>query len=525
MRSLIVVPSAALPSKGATMTAQRKKTSAELFDQSPPSALESEVAVLAGFMLQGRVDPDCDLRADQFYDQRNGTMYNAMVELEAEIGRWDDRVLIGRLQSDRLWSKDGFDAAYVATIAMSGGSSTLGPYHSRQIKDTWRRRMVGQHALELFQLSHNGFDPDKLHESLESIKRVYDGDGGVRIGQAVSRTLDTITPKRISWLWPNRIPLGKYTEWIGYPGVGKTVVLCDIMARVSAGLPCPDSNASMGPGGVVFMTAEDDPADTIRPRLDAAGADCSRIRLLEAVGSVDSETGRKNFRSISLDRDVPAIEEAVNATPDCRLIVIDPITAYCGKTDSHKAAEVRALLVPLTELASKHNIAVVGITHFNKGGGGGPAVGRGMGSLAWVAAARMAWGIVKDAENPGTRLMLPIKCNIAGDVSGLSYSIVDRDGVPVVEWSPDAVRTTVDEALGAANANGKQSPKKRDVKAWLKAKLVGGAIPANDVLHDGQADGFSEKLLRWAKKEMNVSSYAEGFGSDAVWFWSLPNDE
>jgi hypothetical protein len=447
-----------------------------------------------------------------------------MNNLDAEHGGVDITALIQRLQTHQLWGRDGFDAAYVAAISGKCGNTALAAYHEKQILEALQRRIIGQKALEVYQLSRNALDPDRLHESLESIKRVYDGDGGIRIGQAISRTLDTIHAKKISWLWPNRIPLGKYTEIIGYPGVGKSVLLCYVMANVSCGRPCPDSVVPMGPGGVVLMTAEDDVADTIRPRLDVAGADCSRIRLVEAVGAFDGDTGQRTIRSISLDRDVPAIEDTIKATADCRLVVIDPITAYCGKTDSHKAAEVRALLVPITELAAKHNVAFVGITHFNKGNDG-PAVSRGMGSLAWVAAARMAWGIVKDSDNPAIRLMLPIKCNLAGDVAGLSYTIIDKDGVPLVEWLPDAVKTTVDEALATANSSGRQSPKRCDVKAWLKAKMVPGTVPANDILNAEDGKEFGERLIRWAKKELGIESYAEGFGSNAVWFWRLRNDE
>ena len=154
----------------------------------------------------------------------------------------------------------------------------------------------------------------------------------------MSRTFDEIKPEKIQWSWPGKIPLGKYTEIIGNPGVGKSLMTVDLMARVSRGFPCPDSSTLMGPGGVVLLSSEDDANDTIAPRLIAAGADLKRIRLVEGVN--DARDG--GFRAISLDRDVPSIEQALEATPDCKLLVIDPILAYSGKVDSHKAAEVRA---------------------------------------------------------------------------------------------------------------------------------------------------------------------------------------
>jgi len=497
---------------------------AELLDQPPPAALDSEIALLAGFAEAKRINPDIYIRADQFCDHRNAAIFQAMLDLEGEHGTWDDPSLVDRLRRHPRWDKDGFDFGYSAEVFGTPGLPSMAAYHAGKIIEAWRRRSIGNAALDIFQASRNGFDTDELQRSLDRIKTTLDGDGDQPgVGQVVSRTLDTVHPAKTSWLWPGRIPRGKYSEFMGHPGTGKSVLLCSLMARVSSGQTCPDSDVPMGPGGVVFMGIEDDIADTVRPRLDSAGADCSRIRAVEAVGSIDPETGKRTLRSISLDRDVPAIEEAIKQTADCRLVVIDPITAFCGKTDSHKAAEVRALLSPLTELAAKHNVAVVGITHFNKGNGS-QAIGRGMGSLAWIAAARMAWAVVKDDENPSNRLLLPIKCNLAKDATGLSYRIEDVDGVPVVRWSGEIITKTVDDVLGASQVR-KQSPKRRDVKDWLRGKLAEGAAPANDILNADDGAEFGERLIRWAKKELRIRSYCEGFGRDGVWFWTLPEEE
>jgi putative DNA primase/helicase len=494
----------------------------ELLDQPPPNALESEAALLDALSVHGRVDPDIILRAEHFYDPRNAAIYSTMSDLDADFGGWDNAALIQQLQSHKLWNRDGFDAAYMAGITGTCGNTALIPYHAQQITEAWQRRTVGEIAIDIFQKSRNGFTADALEQQIERIRAVASGDGDIGRGRVVSRTLDTVAPQKIRWLWPNRIVVGKYNEIVGNPGDGKTVMVGDLAARVSSGKPCPDSNVSMGPAGVVFISAEDDYADTIRPRLEAAGADLSRIRVVDGVGGYDDDTGRRMLRSLSLDRDVPAIEEAIKTTPNCKMLVLDPITAYCGRIDSHKNAEVRALLVPIVEMASTHGVAVVGITHFNKNGNG-KAVNRGMGSQAWIAAARMVWAVVRDPER-GTRLMLPIKCNLARDVTGLSYRIDDRDGVPVVEWLPEAVTTTVDEVLAEGQSQRRTSPRKQDVKVWLGGKLANGPVAANDILQDGEAAGFSEKLLRWAKKEIAVRSYAEGFGRDAVWFWKLSDE-
>ena len=162
-------------------------------------------------------------------------------------------------------------------------------------------------------------------------------------------------------------------------------------------------------GSVILLTAEDDAADTVRLRLDAMGADVSRIHLLEAVQiPVEDKDGKTTIhkRTFCLQLDVAALMHAPPLIPDCRLISIDPLSAYLGKTDAHKNADVRGVLTPLIELAQERRIAVLGIDHLNKRGTG-PAIYRSMGSLAFVAAARAVWAVVRDKTDPTRRLSCP----------------------------------------------------------------------------------------------------------------------
>ena len=153
-----------------------------------------------------------------------------------------------------------------------------------------------------------------------------------------------------------------------------------------------------------MLSAEDDPGDTIRPRLDAAGADCSRISLLAGVAWDDDQDAQ--VATFNLARDLRALDAAIESTPECRLVVIDPISAFCGSTDSHKNSDVRGLLAPLSELVQRRQVAVVGVNHLNKSTAGGPAIYRTMGSLAFVAAARAAWAVVKDKDDPAKPTLL-----------------------------------------------------------------------------------------------------------------------
>ncbi|MFZ1935328.1 MAG: AAA family ATPase [Thermoguttaceae bacterium] len=156
------------------------KRKPELLDAPPPNAVESERALLAGFLDRGQLDLDCDLQVLQFYDPRNGAIYSAMNDLTGEAGGFDSTALIAKLRAHPLWGRDGFDAAFVAEVLTARGNPAIGPFHSRQIKEAWKRRQVGDEALNLLQLSRNGsFSLERLRQSLDAIRTVCgEGDAG-----------------------------------------------------------------------------------------------------------------------------------------------------------------------------------------------------------------------------------------------------------------------------------------------------------------------------------------------------------
>jgi RecA-family ATPase len=227
-----------------------------------------------------------------------------------------------------------------------------------------------------------------------------------------------IPPEEIQWLWQGRIARGKLTLIAGDPGFGKSLLTIDLAARVSTGADWPDFPIPAPLGDTVMLSVEDGRADTIRPRLDAAGADCTRVLHLE--GATIGDDGKSRPRTLSFKRDMEALEDALKSLPECRLVIVDPISAYLDDTDSHKNADVRGLLAPLAELAERLKIAVVLIQHLNKGGTGANALYRPMGSLAFVAAARAAYIVTKDKNNADRRMMLPAKNNLAKDTTELN---------------------------------------------------------------------------------------------------------
>ncbi|HRQ74250.1 MAG TPA: AAA family ATPase [Phycisphaerales bacterium] len=338
-------------------------------------------------------------------------------------------------------------------------------------------------------------------------------------GAPVVVRLSDVKPEPVAWLWPGRFALGKLTLIAGDPGLGKSFLTLDMASRVSTGAGWPDRRGeSFTPGGVVLLSAEDAIADTIRPRLDAAGADVSRIVALEAIRSV-GDNGRESARTFDLSRDLPALEAAIRSVEGCRLVVIDPVTAYLGGTDSHKNSDIRGLLAPLAELAARHRVAVVAVTHLNKSGGGS-AIYRTMGSLAFVAAARAAWAVVADKAEPGRRLLLPIKNNLSANRGGLAYSFVDSPGhdQPQLAWEEGAVTLSADDAL-AVERGGERSVVD-DAADWLREQLADGPRRMRDVEGDAREAGYSVAALRRAKAALHVASRKPVFGGP--WEWALP---
>lgn len=339
------------------------------------------------------------------------------------------------------------------------------------------------------------------------------------IGKPVLIRMDTVEPEKIDWLWKKKIAKGKINLLVGDPGLGKSLVALDWIARVTTGNNWPDGTLNGQPGRAVLLSFEDDAADTIRPRLDAASANVSLVTLLQGVSWYDVEAKTETVRPFDLQRDISALDEAISQ--ECKLLVIDPISACLGSTDSHKNAEVRAALTPLAELAQRRKVAVLGVTHLNKSGG--QAMYRTMGSLAFVAAARSVWVVVKDKTNPSMRLVLPVKNNLAPDVEGMSYQVIEVNNSPVLAWGTQPITMSADEALAPEeNSKSARANKLRDVTNWLRGLLNSGPLPAQEVFEAGKAVGYSDYLIRSTKNMLKIIPYREGFGRGAVWFWKLP---
>jgi RecA-family ATPase len=330
---------------------------------------------------------------------------------------------------------------------------------------------------------------------------------------AVLRCFADIAAEPLLWLWPGRIPLGKVTLLIGDPGLGKSLVTVDIAARLSRGLAFADG-AECKPGGTIFLSAEDDPADTIRPRLDAAGTDVSRVHMLDAV-RVELTDGSTIEKAFSLESDIAHLESALLQLPDVRQIVIDPLSAYLGGTDSHSNAEIRGLLSPLAAMAVRHRVAILAVTHLRKTPG--TAVHRSIGSIAFAAAARAVWAVAPDPEDANSRLLLAVKQNLSVSMGGLSFRIETENSVPRLAWEPGAIALAANDVLG--NTEVQDQNERREAKAWLQELLADGPIAVKKIQEEAKAAGISWMTVRRAKDALTVTTSKSGY--QGAWQWQL----
>ena len=289
-----------------------------------------------------------------------------------------------------------------------------------------------------------GFNARAVADKVWSEESKANGKGPPSGDALICRCASEIAPERVDWLWPGRIARGKHTCFAGEPGTGKSQLATDIEARITMGAEWPCGEGRAPQGSIIILSAEDGEADTIVPRLLAAGADLGRVHIISAVRIED-----KGRRSFNLRADLDLLERKIVELGDVGLIRIDPISAYLGKTDSHNNAEVRGVLEPIAEMAERMRIAILSITHFSKTGAASTtkALHRFIGSIAFVGAPRAAFAVIEDSSDTERRLLLHAKNNLAAPPQGLAFrlkqTIVGDLGKGIVasrvEWEQEPV--------------------------------------------------------------------------------------
>jgi archaellum biogenesis ATPase FlaH len=352
----------------------------------------------------------------------------------------------------------------------------------------------------------------------QSRKQVLDG--------LIYTCIADVRPEAVKWLWPGRIPLGELTMIVGDPGLGKSQICASLASVVTNGGQWPVTRERAEVGSVLILSAEDNVKHTIRPRLDAAGADVKRCHTLQAVRRT-SEDGTSFEGSFNLVEDLAKLSVLMDHLGDVRMVIIDPVSAYLGETDSHKNAEVRGMLAPLTTLAGSHRAAVILVSHLTKSQSTS-ALMRVQGSIAFAALCRAVWGVAADKDNHQRRLFMPLKNNLGQDKSGLAYSIeshqLEGGDEPIqtsrIMWESELVDMQADEAFGGA-LNYEERDEMRGAKEFLTEALADGRVRASDVQNSAKQAGHSPTTLGRAKRAMKIISEREGFGPKAIYYWRL----
>lgn len=333
-----------------------------------------------------------------------------------------------------------------------------------------------------------------------------------------------LAPEPISWVWKGWLAAGKMHILGGAPGTGKTTICMALAATVSTGGHWPD-NTHASTGNVVIWSGEDDPADTLIPRLLLSGADQSRIYFIS-----DIRDGNER-RSFDPARDMEPLRRKLTEIGNVKLLIVDPVvSAIAG--DSHKNAEVRRGLQPLVDLASSLHCALLGITHFSKGTGGRDPVERLTGSLAFGALARVVLVAAKhqDEGDDGRtlRLFCRAKSNIGPDDGGFEYDLHQAElgthpdiSASTVVWG-DAVVGAARELLATADTTGDdiEGSSVADAKLFLTDLLKDRPLSTKTIKADADGAGFSWATIRRAKKALGVQAVKEGM--NAGWMWRLP---
>lgn len=322
--------------------------------------------------------------------------------------------------------------------------------------------------------------------------------------------------KPVRWLWRGYIAKGKVNLIAGDPGLGKSQMVLQIVARLTRGTHLP-RDCMAPPVNVLLLCSEDDAGDTIKPRLEAANADLRRIRMVE---SIVQENGKKRW--LDLDKDLERLETTLTKFRPT-LIVMDALSSYTGKIDRNAENEVRVILDRLGKFASEHDVALLGICHLKKSAEADPKRAL-SGSLAWIAAARCAAIVTQDPDDDGRRLLLSAKCNIGPEPPGVGFSIQPMSVGPCETscaiFDDRPVDVNARQAFARIAGADRGSTKLDEATDWLEEVLAAGPMPTDDVQAAANAKGISSGTLRRAKKELRIKP--EKSSGTGPWTWQLP---
>jgi archaellum biogenesis ATPase FlaH len=320
--------------------------------------------------------------------------------------------------------------------------------------------------------------------------------------------MEDVQTREVNWLWYPYIPYGKITVIEGDPGEGKTTLALTLAALLSRGQPLPCAeDIPYEPISIIYQTAEDGIDDTIKPRLEKANADCSKIRVIDETEKELSMTDER-------------LEQAIAETK-AKLVILDPIQAYIGyDVDMHRANEIRPVLKRLGIIAEKYRCAIVLIGHMNKASGS-KSTYRGLGSIDIQATARSVLLVARIPDKPNIRIMAQDKSSLAAAGDSIGFEISEDRGFECI--GPYDI--TVDELLAGKEGGGR---KKLDVAIAFIKEYFGAEseVSSNDIEEEATRKGIKRNTLLSAKKKLGITAgNRKTTDGTMYWTWVLPKKE
>ncbi len=342
--------------------------------------------------------------------------------------------------------------------------------------------------------------------------------------QAITRRLSDVQPKQVQWLSPGRIPFGKLTVLEGDPGLGKSTVLLDLAARLTRGEGLP-GDPELEPADVILLTAEDGLADTVRPRLEAAGAVLAHVHSLEGFIRDDGVSAEIVLGDPAKPASLDVLERLIGET-GARLVVVDVLTAFLsGARDSYKDHDMRAALRPLAALAERTGCAIIVVRHLRKSGGG-KAINAGGGSIAIGGAARSVLLVDKDPGDEERRVLASVKCNLAPAPASLAFRLVGTEaGASRIEWLGRSEQTaeSLTEARASNEGEAGQQSKVEECAECLREWLTPSGMERQEVLRLAREAGYYGRTVERARVRIGLVHRSTGFGTEKRSVWSLPS--
>lgn len=434
--------------------------------------------MLLGCIVQWGDDPS-RLSGVRWSDTAHAEVYRACVRLAADGREIDTTALVGMGISPAL-------VASVATLDHPGPDAL-----DRGLIDAQRRAYVVHHGTELLAEWAGG-----NHRARDMLVGALTGTSTTTRQNSLEADLVNmadVTPRRVEWLYPGRIPRAKISMIVGAPAVGKSTLGQRIATDYTR-------------GNVLILTSENEPAEVLAPRIEAHADDPGRYHVYPLALGLDDPTAQAEVRAL-VDRIRP------------ELLIIDPVASFTGAANTHRHAELRSrVLDPLGALASETGCTVLLIAHTAKGSGDRTSVYAAEGSIGWATAARSIL-VAGEHGDDGGYALAHAKCSVGPLAPTVEYSLVGVETsagpVGVVAWG-DESDISADE-LVARKPQGQRKAAEREALEWLVGELEAGPVDADQIVARAQAENISKRTLDRAKKRAQVRSRRNG----ATWVWAL----